>query len=177
MKAITTVVLAVFLASAAYAADDVLSAVHGTVEKVDSSTKTVVVKTADGTKHSFAYVEQTSVHGVADAGTDSWHGIENGSEVVAHYTKRGGQDTLVEVEKVGKGGLKATTGTVESIDRAGKTVVVKTGDGATKTFHLTDRAAVDARKGIGAGAEKGSKVVVYSGEEAGKSVAHFFEKI
>lgn len=177
MKAITYVVLTIFLASAAHAADDVVSAVHGTVEKVDSSTKTILVKTADGTKHSFRAVEQTSVHGTADLGKNSWHGIENGSEVVVHYTKRGGQDTAVEIDKVGKDGLKATTGTVKSIDRAGKTIVVKTGEGTEETFRLTDHAAVDAGKGVAEGAEKGSKVVVYSSDEAGKKVAHFFEKI
>ena len=32
-------------------AQDVVSVVHGTVTKVDHSTKTVVVKTADGTEH------------------------------------------------------------------------------------------------------------------------------
>jgi hypothetical protein len=30
---------------------------------------------------------------------------------------------------------------------------------------------------VAAGTEKGTKVVVYSTEDAGKSVAHFFEKI
>jgi CTP synthase (UTP-ammonia lyase) len=32
-------------------AQDVVSVVHGTVTKVDSTTKTVVVKSADGTEH------------------------------------------------------------------------------------------------------------------------------
>jgi hypothetical protein len=32
-------------------AQDVVSIVHGTIKKVDSATKTIVVKTADGTEH------------------------------------------------------------------------------------------------------------------------------
>jgi hypothetical protein len=73
-------VLALSIASALYAAD-VVSAVHGTVEKVDSATRTIVVKTADGTEHTFHYVGRTVVHGAdisADAAKDSWHGVTKG---------------------------------------------------------------------------------------------------
>ena len=47
MKTIGSVVLALLLVSAVYAAQDVVSAVHGTIKKVDSATKTIVVKIAD----------------------------------------------------------------------------------------------------------------------------------
>ncbi len=180
MKTILRVILAVSLVSVAYAADDVVTAVRGTVQKVNSASKTVVVKTADGTEHSLHFVKTTTVHGAdatADAGKDSWHGIKEGSEVVAHYSKRGTEETAVEIDRVGKDGLKATTGTVKEIDRGGKKIVVVTGDGAEETFVLTGHAAKDAGKDIAEGTEKGSKVVVYSTETAGKKVAHFFEKI
>jgi hypothetical protein len=52
------------LATAAFGAQDVASAVHGTIDKIDSGTKTVVVKTADGTRHSLHLVDRTAVHGV-----------------------------------------------------------------------------------------------------------------
>jgi hypothetical protein len=174
------VILALSLASAVYAADDVVSAVHGTVEKVDSAGKTIVVKTADGTEHTFHYVGRTVVHGAdasADAAKDSWHGLTKGTEVVAHYTKRGTEDTAVEIDKVGKGGLDVTEGTVKEIDRGGKKIVVVTADGTEKTFTLSAHAVGDAGKEIGKGTEKGTKVVVYSTEDAGKKVAHFFEKV
>jgi hypothetical protein len=178
MKMITRLVLALSLICMAYAADDVVSAVHGSVEKVDSATKTIVVKTGDGTMHTLHFAETTTVHG-ADASAagakDSWKGIEKGSDVVAHYTKRGAEDTAVEIDKVGKGGLKVTEGTVKTIDRGGKVLVVKTADGTEETFVMTGHAAADAGKGIAAGSEKGAKVVVYSTEEAGKKIAHFFE--
>jgi hypothetical protein len=180
MKMMMRLVLVLALVSLAFAADDVVSAIHGTVTKVDSAGKTVVVKSADGTEHSLHYVKETTVHGAkasADAAKDSWHGVSEGTEVVAHYTKRGTEDTAVEVDKVGKGGLKATEGTIKEIDRGGKTMVVKTADGTEKTFQLTGHAAKDAGKDIGEGTEKGTKVVVYSSEESGKKIAHFFEKI
>lgn len=180
MKAIARIVLPLFLVSIAYAADDVAGAVHGTVDKVDAGTKTIVVKSADGTKHSLHFVDTTAVHGAdatADAGKESWHGLSSGSEVVAHYTKRAGRDTAVEVDRVGEGGLKATRGTIKDIDRGSKTMVIKTADGTEETFKLTDRAAKDSGKGIAKGTERGSKVVVYSTEDAGKKVAHFFEGV
>jgi hypothetical protein len=178
MSTIARLVLALSLVSVAYAADDVVSAVHGSVDKVDSAGKTIVVKTADGTKHTLHFAETTTVHGAdasAKAAEDSWHGIEKGSDVVAHYTKNGADDTAVEVDRIGKGGLKVTKGTITSIDRGGKVIVVKTGEGTEETFKLSDRAVKDAGKGIAEGTEKGTKVVVYSTEDAGKKIAHFFE--
>jgi arginine repressor len=178
MRTLARVMVAFLTVSVAFAADDVVSAVHGSVEKIDSTSKTIVVKTADGTEHTLHLVKSTTVHGAdasAKGAEDSWHGVEKGSEVVAHYTKRGADDTAVEVDRIGKGGLKVTTGTIKSIDRGGKVIVVKTGDGTEETFKLTDHAVKDAGKGIAEGTEKGTKVVVYSTEDAGKKIAHFFE--
>lgn len=180
MNRIVRIVLVLSLASAVCAADDVVSAVHGTVEKVDSASRTIVVKSADGTEHSFHYLDRTAVHGAdvtADAGKDSWHGVTKGTEVVTHYTKRGTEDTAVEVDKVGKGGLDVTEGTVKEMDRGGKKLVVVTGDGTEKTFVLSDHAVKDSGKDIAKGTAKGTKVVVYSSEDAGKKIAHFFERV
>ena len=179
MKTLKKVVLTLFLVSAAYAADDVVSAVHGTITKVDSTTKTVVVKTADGTEHSMHVDDKAVVHSAdasAMAAEDSWHGLKEGSEVVVHYTTRGTEDTAVEVDKVGKAGLKSSEGTIKEIDRGGKKLVVTSGDGAESTYRLTDHAAKDAGKDIAKGTEKGTKVTVYYTKDAGMKVVHFFEK-
>jgi hypothetical protein len=160
--------------------EDVVTAVHGTVTKVDAGAKTVAVKTADGTEHTFHFVDETTVHGVhaADAGAkDSFHGIKEGSEVVVHSTKKGTEETAVEVDKVGKDGMHAVAGTVTHVSEDGKTVVVKAADGTAHTFHVAGRDTADAAKDIGKGADKGGKVTVYYTESAGKKVAHFFEKI
>jgi arginine repressor len=172
--------LAFLFGAAALVAQDVVSAVSGTVQKVDAGTKTVVVKTADGTEHTFHFVERTSVQG-ADASAagakDAFHGVKEGSEVVVHYSKKGTEETAEEIDHVGKDGLKVTEGTVSKIDRGGKTLVVKTADGAEETFHLTEHAAKDAGKGVGEGTEKSGKVTVYYTEKAGRKVAHFFKAL
>ena len=153
--------------------------VEGTVTKVDGAAKTAVVKAGDGTEHTLHFVKRTSVHGAtatADAGKDAFHGLKEGSTVVAHYTTKGSEKTAEEVDDIGKDGLKATEGTVSHVDRGAKTIAVKTKDGAEESYRLTDRAARDAGKDIAEGAGKSEKVTVYYSEEGGHKVAHFFKK-
>jgi hypothetical protein len=152
-----------------------ITAVHGTVTKVDSTAKTIVVKTADGTEHTLHWVGKTTVHGTEAGAKDTFKGVKEGSEVVAHYTTKGAEKTAMEVDNVGKDGLKATEGTVSAIDRGSKTIAVKTADGSVETFKMADHATVDAGKDIGKGTEKAAKVTVYYTEVSGKKVAHFFE--
>lgn len=180
MKTIGITLLILTFGLFAFADEDAVTAIHGTVTKVDKGTKTVAIKTADGTEHAVHWSKETSVHGAKEvgvAGKDSWHGVKEGSEVVAHYTKRGSEDTALEIDKVGDKGLKKTEGTVKEIDRGGKKLVIKTADGTEHTFKLTGRAAADGGKDVAAGTEKGAKVAVYSTKTAGKAVAHFFEKM
>ena len=181
MKSILRAFLALLLLGAFHlAAQDVVSAVHGTITKLDSAGKTTVVKTKDGTEHTIKFADKTTVHGVeatATGGKDAFHGLTEGTEVVAHYTTKGTEKTAVEVDKVGKDGIKAVDGTVTHIDRAGKTLAVKAADGTEQMFRLSDHAATDAGKDIAKGSEKSAKVTVYYTEEAGKKTAHFFEKL
>jgi hypothetical protein len=173
ISVIALVFLALSLAAIAHAQDDAVTAIHGTIQKVDSTAKVIVVKTDDGVGHTLHIVDRTAVHGgdATDvAAKDSWHGLKAGREVVVHYTERGSEETAVEFDKVGDGGLKATEGTVKEIDRGGKSLVVVAGDGTEQTFRLTGHAAKDAGAGVG----KGAKVTVYYIGESGKKVAHFF---
>ena len=167
-----------FAAIAMFAADDVVTAVEGTVKKVDAGTKTVVIKTTEGTEHTVHFVSKTSVHGwdAADAGAkDGMHGVKEGSHVVVHVTVKGSQETAQEMDRIGEGGLKVSEGTVSKIDRGTKTLAVKTADGAEATYKITDHAVVDAGKDTGKAVEKASKVTVYYTEEGGKKVVHFFK--
>jgi len=51
MKTILNLAMAITIVAVAYAADDVVSAVHGTIDKIDSGARTIVIKTDDGTHH------------------------------------------------------------------------------------------------------------------------------
>jgi hypothetical protein len=166
-------VLALFACSA-FAADDVVSAVSGTVKTVDKATKTVAVKTADGTEHTFHFVGKTVAHGAkatADGSKDAFSSVKEGDEVVVHYTAKGAVETAHEVDHVGKDGLKVSEVAVKSVDHAAKTVTVKTAEGAEETYHLTGNAVLESGKGL----DKAGKVTVYYTEEGGKKIAHFFK--
>jgi hypothetical protein len=75
------------------------------------------------------------------------------------------------VDHLGKEGLHVGEGAVKSVDRAAKTVTVKTADGAEETYHLTAEATRETAKGL----DKAGKVTVYYTEESGKKIAHFFK--
>ena len=164
----------------ARADEAVVTAVRGTVTKVDAAAKTVAVKTADGTEHTLHFVANTAVHGAQASATGSkeaFHGLTEGSEVIAHYTAKGSEETAVEVDKVGKDGMRAVDGTVSKVSEDGKSVVVKAADGTEHTFQVAGHDTVATAKDIGKGADKSAKVTVYYTESAGKKVAHFFQKL
>jgi hypothetical protein len=157
-----------------------VSATEGAVEKVDRVAKTVLVKAADGTEHTFHLVDRTVVHGAqathrgADAAARD---LRKGSEVVVHSTKKGTEETAEEIDHVGKDGLKASDGAVTHFDRAARTMTIKTADGTEETFRMSEHAAQDAGRDTDDAAKKSTHVTVYYSEEAGHKVAHFFKSL
>lgn len=108
-------VFAALCALPALAAEDVETAVEGTVKKVDSGTKTVVVAAKDGSEYTIHYVGRTAVHGSEAGAKETVHGLKEGSQVVVHYTSKGAVKTADEIDRVGEGGLKVGEGTVKTI--------------------------------------------------------------
>jgi VCBS repeat-containing protein len=47
-------------------AQDLVNIVYGTIQKVDSTTKTIVVKTADGTEHTIKVTGAATLKGTKD---------------------------------------------------------------------------------------------------------------
>jgi len=179
MKYLVRILTVSALLTFAVHAQDVVTAVHGTVTKLDSSTKTMVVKTKDGSEQTVHFVDKTTVWGAdktAAGAKDSFKGLSEGSEVVVHYSEKGGEKTATEVDKVGKDGLKYMDGTVTKVGKDGKTIVVKAADGTEQTFTVAGHDTADAAKDLGKGTDKAGKTTVYYTEEGGKKVAHFFEK-
>jgi hypothetical protein len=162
-----------FFTGAAVAADDVATAVVGSVKAIDKGTKTVVVKTKSGTEQTVHFTGKAIEHGAVATGKgtkDAFEGLKEGDDVVIHYTVKGADKTAVEVDHVGKDGLKVSVAAVKSVDRGAKTVTVKTAEGAEETYHLTDLAVKDTAKGL----KTGGKETIYYTEDAGKKIAHFF---
>jgi hypothetical protein len=99
MKKLGLLAPSLMLVAVVCAAQDPFSFIHGTVKKVDSATKTVVVKTADGTEHTIKYTGDTTVKGTKDG----FDGLKEGTEVVARTTGKGVDETATEVGKVRQG--------------------------------------------------------------------------
>jgi hypothetical protein len=177
-----TVILTVCLLSGSpmtWAVEQHRGILEGTVLNLDNAAKTVVVKVADGTQHTFHFVKRTAVHGVqgsAAGAQDAFRGLKEGSEVAVHYSAKGTDETAEEIDNVGRDGLKATEGTATHIDRGAKTLSLRTADGTDEVYRLTDSAAKDAGKDVTSGAEQSAKVTVYYTEEGGHKVVHFFKK-
>ena len=176
LKRFSVIMMLMALCWAALAVEQRHGILVGVVLRLDSAAKTVVVKLADGTEHTFHFVERTTVHGTTESAEDAFHGLKEGSKVAVHYSAKGSEATAEEVDHIGEGGLKSTQATVVHIDRGAKTLAVQTEDGTKETYHLTDRAAREAGKDIAEASEKSAKVTVYYTEDAGHKVAHFFEK-
>ena len=177
MFAVSLITGLVLWSSLAFAAEDVVSAVRGTIQKIDASTRSVVVRAADGTEHTVHVGAGAAVHGTKIAAQGTFRGLKEGTDVVVHYTRKGTRETALEVDTVGKGGLKTLEGTISELDRATKKLVVRTADGTKETFALTRHATADAGKDIASQTEKATKVTVYYTEQAGHKTAHFFEHL
>lgn len=177
-KLVQTAALAMLLSSAALAVEAV-TAVHGTIAKIDAKAKTIVIKTEDGTERTIHVVGKTTVRGIdgaTDGAKDAFNGLKEGSEVVAQYTTKGANNTAVEVDRIGKDGLQAATGTVTQIDQKSRTIAVKTADGSVQTFKMANSTTQEQSKKLAGDAQKSAHVTVYYTQEAGKRVAHFFER-
>lgn len=173
---ITAAICVAFLSLSAQAVQEKHGFLVGTVVKIDTAGKNVVIKTADGTEHSVHFLAKTTVHGTEAGAKDAFHGLKEGTDVAVHYTARGSEESAEEIDNIGKGGLKVSEVSAVHIDRGAKTLSAKTADGSVETYRLTDNAVKDAGKDIAAGSEKSAKVTVYYTGEAGHKVAHFFKK-
>ena len=172
MKKIGLITICTVLMAGISLSQDLVSIIHGTIKKVDSTTKTIVVKTADGTEHTIKVMDAATVQGTKDG----FNGLKTGTEVVARTTGKGADETTTEIGKISKEGFHSTKGTIEKFDKDTKTIVIKSADGTAKTFELSGNALADAGKATGAGVTKGTKVTVYYTEENGKKVAHYLSQ-
>ena len=171
-------VLALVFAAQTARASNVIT---GSIEKIDTTAKTIAVKTADGTVHIVKYTGDTTVSGLK--------GVAHGSEFVGKETGHvivrtvgdGADETAHAVVWVGDKTVETTDGVVEDTGKGVKTVSVKTADGTKETFIVADHATIDTGEDVGkysvVGAKKGEHVTVYYTESAGKKIAHAFKHL
>jgi hypothetical protein len=98
-------VLAAAIAWQGAVAEDLVHEISGVVKKVDKATKTIVVKTADGTEHTIKYTDKTTVEGAKDVGkgvdkgsAETYLSAKKGSKITVHYTEKGAEKTATGVK-------------------------------------------------------------------------------
>lgn len=87
----------------ASADEDVVHMMKGVVKSVDKTTKTMVVKTSDGTEQTVKWTDKTTIEGGKDLG----EGVAAGSKVSVKYTEKAGEKTAVGVKAAAKATAKA----------------------------------------------------------------------
>jgi hypothetical protein len=155
--------------------------VVGTIDKVDTGAQTVAVKTADGTVTTVKYTGKTAVHGLTDAAHGADLAGKEGGHVIVHDVPEGTDKVGRSIVYVGDKTVDKTDGTIFKIGKKSKTISVKMADNTVKVFTVSSHATVNAGKDVfkysAVSMKEGDHVVVYSTDEAGKSVAHVFEHL
>jgi hypothetical protein len=155
--------------------------VVGTIDKVDTGAKTVTVKAADGTVTTVKYTDKTAVHGLAGTAHAADLAGKVGGRVIVHDVPEGTDKAARSIVFVGDKTVDKTEGTIFRIGKNSKTVSVKMADNTVKVFTVSSHATVNAGKDVfhysAVSMKEGDHVVVYSTDEAGKSVAHAFEHL
>jgi hypothetical protein len=131
MAGFIAIVLTIGLHSAV--AQDVVHGISGVVKSVDKGTKTFVVKTADGTEHTFKWTDKTVVKGTKDTGKGIAKGTEDTSKDVAKGTEDAGKDVAKGTEDTGKGIDKGSVDTYMGAKKGAKVTVKYTEKGGEKT--------------------------------------------
>ncbi len=162
-------------------------AIAGEITKIDHAAKTMIIHTADGVDETFRLTDQTAIRGltgVERAADSAAKASLEGAAVVLHYTENGADKTALSLEHLGKRSLKVAKGTVERVDQAGKSIVVKTAAGAEETFAVTKDLVVDTGRGVKRGAaltgesfKKGADIAVHYSEDAGGRVVHLLKHL
>jgi len=156
-------------------------ALVGELEKVDTDTKKITVRAADGSEHAVSYGGRTIVHGLAATAKGADLAGKEGSQVVVRYTGAAGRETAEHIGVFGHDALKSTEGTITHVDHAGHTVAVKTSDGAEETYDMGRDSAVDTEHGLVDAAhftgKEGDHVIVYHTEQGGRKVVHLLKRL
>jgi len=152
--------------------------VTGTVDKIDTTSKTIAVKTADGTVHVVKYTGDATVSGVKGVAKGAELTGKETGHVIVRTVGTGAEETAHSMVWVGDKTVETTDGVVEDTGKGVKFVSIKTADGTKQTFVVANHATIDSGEDIGkysvVGAKKGEHVTVYYTEDAGKKIAHAF---
>jgi hypothetical protein len=176
-------------------------AVVGTVKTVDSKSGTVVVQAQDGSLHTVKVPPATKTSSISEAakavakdakavgqsagaaGRDSLTVAKEGAHVVVHYSEDAAGKTAHAVKQAADGTAQTVKGVVTKVDKASRTITVKTKDGVEHVFQVATSATItagrrvsEAGQEIGSAVKEGAETTVHFVNEGGKKIAHAIER-
>ncbi|MBV8631318.1 MAG: hypothetical protein JOZ83_10365 [Silvibacterium sp.] len=132
---------------------EVIHAITGIANKVDSSAHTITLTSSDGTQT--VMQDETKQHPRYDfdktlraSATNCSAFDKPGDRVIVYYFGCGLERRAVAVKDLGQTSLKLATGTVTHWDRHHHAVTIKAADHTTQTFQLDDKTTVDTPMGV-----------------------------
>jgi len=174
----------ILLAGDALAASRIKRAIIGTVQTVDKTAKTIVVKTANGTVETIKWTGKTTVSGLAHGAKAADFVGRDGTYVVVHYTVKGAKQTAIALEDIGKEAPKIAVGTLKATGSGARKLAILTADGSEEVFDLSKNAMVYTGTGVSHAAAftakkaaASAKITIHYTELGGRKVAHLIRRM
>jgi hypothetical protein len=160
-------------------AQEVVHALSGTVSAIHPGTKTIFIKTNDGSDGLFKDLTQSNVSLLFDkeirsrtTPADAFK--DQGAQVIVYYIGGGfgafADRTAVALQSLGAGPIEKSTGTVVSSRK--HVLTIKTDSGTQETFQIGDSAVAETATGVMNAdkfdPEKGDQVRVIADTENGR---------
>jgi Cu/Ag efflux protein CusF len=153
------------LVSLAGAAQEVVHALTGVVNNIDSAAKTITVITDDGSDGTFQDMisSRTSIEFDKSIRTEATAANEfkkKGARVIVFYYGAGEIRTVVALKSLGEGPFTKESGTVMKFDKKEHSLTIKDSSGTIESFKITPNTVADTD----AGAAEGLKFDPHKGE-------------
>ena len=163
-------------------AQEVVHALAGTVSSIDATSKTITVKTDDGSEGLFKDSTDAKIpidfnRDLRAQTTAADAFAKTGTRVIVYYFGNGDVRTAVSLQSLGAGAMMKSSGTVMKFDRHKHLLTVLTNSGAKEVFEITPKTVTETSVGAVAGdrfnLQKGDHVRVTALPDGGGQTAVF----
>jgi hypothetical protein len=170
------------LVSLAATAQEVVHALTGIVNNINSAAKTIAVITDDGSDGIFQDMtgSRTSIEFDKNIRTEATAADEfkkKGARVIVFYYGAGDVRTVVAIKSLGEGPFTKDSGTVVKFDKREHSLTIKDSSGAIESFKITSSTVADTDAGAAEGLKfdphKGESVRVIATQTDGSLTALF----
>jgi hypothetical protein len=170
--------LAAFVANA----QEVVHALAGVVNSINTTQKTIDVKTDDGSEGLFKDMTRSNVSldfekNIRASSTPAEDFNKNGDNVIVYYFGDTDERTAVALKDLGHGPLKKINGVVTRFNRRQHLMTIKDTSGASESFQIGPQTVAESAVGVVEGekfdAEKGDPVRVTAALANGNEEALF----